>query len=342
MGSMLTPPTNVPSNRPLIAHRQGKGDQKRRRSRPTNTPPQKIHLRLTDSGCRCGHRHDGRYMASVSSAVASSAASSARRCSTVHRPPSQPHERRSTLRFVREHSAERIRRRTCSFVLRIGPSGMKTKAPVQTTINHIHRPTAQYTVVVHHLESASRKTDSCKALHILTFGEQKSRQPPCRPPERGQNPTFWVAVRHLQPLPKRNPFCSHTGGRTMSEYNRRDALRLMTAAGIVGTSGCRDVARSHPTPPSRPLPQSRQTVPAPLQRPLSPWDQSPPLPSSGLADGSFYSALSRDAYPAGNPTWDRKLTRWPKLGQDFSHQQGWSMYHGTTVPGFPRHPRSRV
>jgi redox-sensitive bicupin YhaK (pirin superfamily) len=46
-----------------------------------------------------------------------------------------------------------------------------------------------------------------------------------------------------------------------------------------------------------------------------------------------------DAYPAGDdalapavPIDDRDL------GQDFSGQDGWSMYHGLTVPGFPGHP----
>ena len=27
-----------------------------------------------------------------------------------------------------------------------------------------------------------------------------------------------------------------------------------------------------------------------------------------------------------------------ELGQDFSRKDGWSMYHGTVVPGFPAHP----
>jgi redox-sensitive bicupin YhaK (pirin superfamily) len=46
-----------------------------------------------------------------------------------------------------------------------------------------------------------------------------------------------------------------------------------------------------------------------------------------------------DAYPAGDnafapavPVDDRDL------GQDFSKRDGWSMYHGLTVPGFPGHP----
>ncbi|MGE5186434.1 MAG: pirin family protein [Acidobacteriota bacterium] len=46
-----------------------------------------------------------------------------------------------------------------------------------------------------------------------------------------------------------------------------------------------------------------------------------------------------DAYPAGN---DRLGPAAPlagrDLGQDFSRKDGWSMYHGQTVPGFPQHP----
>jgi redox-sensitive bicupin YhaK (pirin superfamily) len=46
-----------------------------------------------------------------------------------------------------------------------------------------------------------------------------------------------------------------------------------------------------------------------------------------------------DQYPAGD---DRLAPAVPiddrDLGQDFSAQDGWSMYHGLVVPGFPQHP----
>lgn len=47
----------------------------------------------------------------------------------------------------------------------------------------------------------------------------------------------------------------------------------------------------------------------------------------------------RDAYPSGNAELgpDAPLTG-RALGHDFSGTDGWSMYHGTTVPGFPGHP----
>src|SRR3954464_14148572 len=56
-------------------------------------------------------------------------------------------------------------------------------------------------------------------------------------------------------------------------------------------------------------------------------------------DPFLFCAHHDDAYPAGNdelapavPVEDRDL------GQDFSALDGWSMYHGLTVPGFPGHP----
>src|SRR5580698_8185011 len=47
----------------------------------------------------------------------------------------------------------------------------------------------------------------------------------------------------------------------------------------------------------------------------------------------------QDSYPQGNaqlgPT--SPLTG-RHIGQDFNGKDGWNMYHGTTVPGFPQHP----
>ena len=56
-------------------------------------------------------------------------------------------------------------------------------------------------------------------------------------------------------------------------------------------------------------------------------------------DPFLFCAHHDDAYPAGNaafgpavPIEDRQI------GSDFSGKDGWSMYHGDTVPGFPGHP----
>ena len=46
-----------------------------------------------------------------------------------------------------------------------------------------------------------------------------------------------------------------------------------------------------------------------------------------------------DAYPAGNDQLGPKASLAGRdIGQDFSRKDGWSMYHGQTVPGFPQHP----
>jgi quercetin 2,3-dioxygenase len=56
-------------------------------------------------------------------------------------------------------------------------------------------------------------------------------------------------------------------------------------------------------------------------------------------DPFLFCAYHDDAYPVGNAQMgpDASLTG-RDLGQDFSRKDGWSMYHGTQVPGFPSHP----
>ncbi|MDQ3032554.1 MAG: pirin family protein [Myxococcota bacterium] len=46
-----------------------------------------------------------------------------------------------------------------------------------------------------------------------------------------------------------------------------------------------------------------------------------------------------DAYPAGNEQLGPAATLAGRaIGQDFAGKDGWRMYHGDTVPGFPQHP----
>jgi quercetin 2,3-dioxygenase len=56
-------------------------------------------------------------------------------------------------------------------------------------------------------------------------------------------------------------------------------------------------------------------------------------------DPFLFCAYHDDAYPAGNAQMgpDASL-RGRDIGQDFSRKDGWSMYHGRAVPGFPSHP----
>jgi quercetin 2,3-dioxygenase len=65
--------------------------------------------------------------------------------------------------------------------------------------------------------------------------------------------------------------------------------------------------------------------------PLSfPWQTSDPF---------LFCAYHDDAYPAG----DERLApaaslEGREIGQDFAGKDGWRMYHGDVVPGFPQHP----
>jgi redox-sensitive bicupin YhaK (pirin superfamily) len=56
-------------------------------------------------------------------------------------------------------------------------------------------------------------------------------------------------------------------------------------------------------------------------------------------DPFLFCVYHNDAYPRGNDGMGPAATLDGRnLGNDFSRKDGWSMYHGTTVPGFPAHP----
>lgn len=56
-------------------------------------------------------------------------------------------------------------------------------------------------------------------------------------------------------------------------------------------------------------------------------------------DPFLFCAHHDDAYPPGNSALGPAVALHDRqIGSDFSRQDGWSMYHGDTVPGFPSHP----
>ena len=57
------------------------------------------------------------------------------------------------------------------------------------------------------------------------------------------------------------------------------------------------------------------------------------------ADPFLFVAHHRDAYPPGTDTMgpQAKLDG-RRIGMDFDNIDGWNMYHGSSVPGFPQHP----
>jgi redox-sensitive bicupin YhaK (pirin superfamily) len=57
------------------------------------------------------------------------------------------------------------------------------------------------------------------------------------------------------------------------------------------------------------------------------------------ADPFLFCVHHDDRYPAGNDRLGPSASLAGRdLGQDFEGRDGWRMYHGTTVPGFPQHP----
>jgi quercetin 2,3-dioxygenase len=64
---------------------------------------------------------------------------------------------------------------------------------------------------------------------------------------------------------------------------------------------------------------------------------SPPWPTF---DPFLFCVHHNDAYPVGNGALgpDPSLLDGRSIGNDFSSTNGWSMYHGHAVPGFPQHP----
>jgi len=57
-------------------------------------------------------------------------------------------------------------------------------------------------------------------------------------------------------------------------------------------------------------------------------------------DPFLFCAYHNDDYPEGNSDMglDFKHLQGRHIGQDFSRKDGWSMYHGSSKPGFPYHP----
>ena len=56
-------------------------------------------------------------------------------------------------------------------------------------------------------------------------------------------------------------------------------------------------------------------------------------------DPFLFCVYHDDAYPKGNGSFGPAASlAGRQLGQDFAGQDGWRMYHGSTVPGFPSHP----
>lgn len=58
-------------------------------------------------------------------------------------------------------------------------------------------------------------------------------------------------------------------------------------------------------------------------------------------DPFIFCSYHKDFFPGGNNDLGPNTgLEGRNIGQDFANKDGWNMYHGTTVPGFPAHPHS--
>lgn len=98
--------------------------------------------------------------------------------------------------------------------------------------------------------------------------------------------------------------------------------------------------------PSTSCSEAPKPIPGPMTQPVAP----PSSPSPVLAtfplgfqwptvDPFLFCVHHDDAYPAGNAQLGPAASLAGRnLGQDFEGKDGWRMYHGDVVPGFPQHP----
>lgn len=125
-----------------------------------------------------------------------------------------------------------------------------------------------------------------------------------------------------------------------SEYDRRTFVgQAATVAGAAAIGvGCQKADAEAASSPEAP--------PAPAAAPKEPAMTSPILAKQRLGnppwpteDPFLFCVHHDDAYPKGNAQMGPAASlAGREIGMDFSRRDGWSMYHGDVVPGFPRHP----
>src|SRR4051812_30612575 len=107
--------------------------------------------------------------------------------------------------------------------------------------------------------------------------------------------------------------------------NRRDALGVLAAAPVV--AACSSRTGEPPASDNRPLPEDAIL----RTRPLGfPWETRDPF---------LFCVHHEDDYPEGDPRMGPAVSlSGRRIGEDFAGKDGFRMYHGEIVPGFPQHP----
>jgi quercetin 2,3-dioxygenase len=115
----------------------------------------------------------------------------------------------------------------------------------------------------------------------------------------------------------------------VSDVSRREALRLLAAAGAVATEACTKKSASPEASEVATSDEDKEAVLAiaPLQ---AQWQTRDPF---------LFCVHHDDSYPAGNERFGPAVSlEGRRIGRDFEGKDGWRMYHGEVVPGFPSHP----
>lgn len=122
--------------------------------------------------------------------------------------------------------------------------------------------------------------------------------------------------------------------------HRRDALKLLLAGSVIPLHACAKVDRDN-RPSATPTPPGAAKRAAPAPAPPAKLAGVEPLGGSlwKTRDPFLFCAYHLDDYPEGNPQLGPAASlEGRQLGRDFAGKDNWRMYHGRTVPGFPRHP----
>lgn len=138
----------------------------------------------------------------------------------------------------------------------------------------------------------------------------------------------------------------------MSLVNRRDALKLMAAAAAAAGAGCEPRGAREASSPRAVVPPASAGTPSPAAASTAPEAASeasgidpfvdmttlgaPPWPTE---DPFLFCVHHDDDYPRANADFGPAASLdGRQMGRDFAGKDGWRMYHGMVVPGFPQHP----
>lgn len=109
----------------------------------------------------------------------------------------------------------------------------------------------------------------------------------------------------------------------MKTLNRRDAIKVVVGASAALYTGC----SKGETPMTK---EAEVETIVPLPPGATPWPTRDPF---------LFCVHHLDLYPRGNADCGPQASlAGRQIGQDFAGIDGWRMYHGSTVPGFPSHP----